>query len=903
MHIRYYLAAILLILLIFLPNIAFFYTEYLWYQDVGALQVYLARYGWGLVLFLLGFGLSFLILYLSLSPVLREPDIATAIPFTRAEKFLYALRQVLKKYYRLFGLSLALLISFIAGLKFAAQWETLLLYLKGPVSGFSVPVYNLDLSFFLFRLPAYLFLTSWLKLVILSAILVVLAIYFVRSLTYTWSTFVQVFYWYRRHLFSLFGLYFLAEAASIYLKTFMVAYSQRGVVYGPGYVDVNYLIPLYRIAALVCLMLSLLLFLAAFKKLKVRKAAFAFAGFLVFYFAGSQILPAAIQNYVVIPNELRLEAPYLKNQIKMTRFAYDLDRFIEKPVNYPERIDPEELTLENPAIANARLWDNRPLYEVFNQLQSIRTYYTFNDIDIDRYVIDGKKTQVAISVRELDVSNLSERAKTWVNLHLKYTHGYGAVVCSVRESTPEGLPVFYLKDIPPQPDNPVFELRQPQIYFGEKTDSYIIVRTKEKEFGYPSGDKNIYERWKGTGGIKLDSYLKKLAFSIRFGTFKILLAREIKDSSVVLYDRNIIKRVKKIAPFLQLDDDPYPVIANGKIYWIIDGYTLSNRVPYSEPYGGGKFNYIRNPVKAVVDAYTGEVKLYVFDPSDPVISAYRKIFPEIFSDREEMPAALRMHVRYPVDLFAVQAEMLTNYHMRDVQVFYNREDRWSVAEELYENEKLPVEPYYVLMPFEIDGSFSGTEFILILPFTPYGKNNLIAWVYVSSDGDHYGKGGIYKFPKGRLIYGPLQVEARINQNPEISKELTLWSQAGSRVIRGNLLVIPLNTGVLYVEPLYLKSEQGSIPELKRVIVADLEKVVMQEDLEKAISVLAGKFPLEEEDGEAQPLKVNLEEIRRFFNRMEEALKKGNLKEFGELYEQLKQLIGVDSGNSTSAATR
>lgn len=900
-HLRYYLAAILLALLVFLPNIAFFYTEYLWYQDVGALQIYLARYGWGLVLFLIGFGLSFLILYLSLKPVIKEPEIAAAIPFTRAEKFLYTLRQVLKKYYRLFGLGLAFLISLVMGLRFAARWETLLLFLKGSPSGVSVPVYDVDLSFFLFKLPAYLFLISWLKLVIVAAIFIVLAIYFVRSLTYTWNTFVQVFYWYRRHLFSLFGLYFLVEAASIYLQVFTLAYSRRGVVHGPGYVDVNYAIPFYRVASIACLLLSLLLVLTAFKKLRVRTAAFTFAAFLVFYIAGSQLVPAAIQNYVVIPNEFKLEAPYLKNQITMTRFAYDLERFNEKSVNYPEKINPEELTLENPAIANVRLWDNRPLFEVFNQLQSIRSYYIFNDIDIDRYLIDGKKTQVAISVRELDVASLAERARTWVNLHLKYTHGYGAVVCSVRESTGEGLPVFYLKDIPPQTDSPVFELRQPQIYFGEKTDNYIIVKTEEKEFGYPSGDKNIYERWEGTGGIKLDSYLKKLAFSVRFGALKIMLAREINDESVILFDRNIKTRVRKIAPFLQFDADPYPVIANGKIYWIIDGYTISSLVPYAEPYGE-KFNYIRNPIKAVVDAYTGEVKLYVFDPSDPIISAYRKIFPEIFSDQEEMPSALKMHVRYPVDLFAVQAEMLANYHMRDVQVFYNREDRWAVAEEIYENEKLPVEPYYVLMPFEINKSPSQTEFILILPFTPYGKNNLIAWIYVSSDGGHYGKGGIYKFPKGRLVYGPLQVEARINQNPEISKELTLWSQAGSRVIRGNLLVIPLNTGVFYVEPLYLKSEQGSIPELKRVIVADLEKIVMEENLGKAISVLTGRVPLEE-GKENQPSMGDLEEIRQLFIQMEEALKKGSLKEFGEIYERLKVLIGLDSGTSTSTAAR
>jgi uncharacterized membrane protein (UPF0182 family) len=896
---RYFLIAALIILLIFLPNIAFFYTEYLWYQDVGALEIYLARYGWSFLLFCVGFTVSFLILYFSLKPVIGEPEIATAIPFTRAEKFLYLLRQTLKKYYRLFGLGLSLFISLIMGFEFAAQWEKFLLYLNSTASRIQVPVFKTDLSFFLFKLPLYLFLASWIRILSGASIFVVLVIYFVRSLTYTWNTFVQVFYWYRRHLFSLLGLYLGAEALNIYLKSFTVAYSQRGVVYGPGYVDVVYVIPFYKLAALAAVLLSLVMFFTAFRQLKIRTASYAVVVFLVIYFVGSKLVPGVIQSYFVAPNELKLEAPYIRNQIKMTRFAYDLDRFKERAVDYPERIDPNELNLINPAVANIRLWDNRPLYEVFNQLQSIRSYYVFNDVDIDRYDIAGEKTQVALSVREFEADNLAERAKTWVNLHLKYTHGYGAVVCSVRATTSEGLPVFYLKDIPPRAIDSVFELKYPQIYFGEKTNNYVIVKTREKEFGYPSGDKNVYESWQGSGGIKLDSYLKKLAFSIRFGALKILLTGEIKDESVILFDRNIVKRVKKIAPFLYFDNDPYPVIANGKIYWIIDAYTISDRVPFSEPYAN-QLNYIRNPVKAVVDAYTGEVRLYIFDASDPIIKTYRKIFPTIFATKKELPDFLKDHVRYPSDLFSIQAAMLTTYHMRDVQVFYNREDRWAIAEELYENEKLPVEPYYVMMPFEINSSTSVPEFILILPFTPYGKNNLIAWVYISSDGEHYGKGGVYKFPKGRLVYGPLQIEARINQDPGISRELTLWGQAGSSVIRGNLLVIPLSTGVIYVEPLYLKAEQGSIPELKRVIAADQEKVVMQENLGKAIAFLAGREAYEEQKPPL-PQGKDLTEIRKLLLQMDEALRKGNFKEFGEIYERLKKLVGFNSSNATQGA--
>jgi uncharacterized membrane protein (UPF0182 family) len=408
---RYFLIAALIILLIFLPNIAFFYTEYLWYQDVGALEIYLARYGWSFLLLCVGFTVSFLILYFSLKPVIGEPEIATAIPFTRAEKFLYLLRQTLKKYYCLFGLGLSLFISLIMGFEFAAQWEKFLLYLNSTASRIQVPVFKTDLSFFLFKLPLYLFLASWIRILLGASIFVVLVIYFVRSLTYTWNTFVQVFYWYRRHLFSLLGLYLAAEALNIYLKSFAVAYSQRGVVYGPGYVDAVYVIPFYKLAALAAVLLSLVMFFTAFRQLKIRTAFYAVVVFLVIYFVGSKLVPGVIQSYFVAPNELKLEAPYIRNQIKMTRFAYDLDRFKERAVDYPERIDPNELNLINPAVANIRLWDNRPLYEVFNQLQSIRSYYVFNDVDIDRYDIAGEKTQVALSVREFEADNLAESAK------------------------------------------------------------------------------------------------------------------------------------------------------------------------------------------------------------------------------------------------------------------------------------------------------------------------------------------------------------------------------------------------------------------------------------------------------------------------------------------------------------
>lgn len=894
---RAVLIVLLIILFVLMPNLAYLYTEYLWFKDLGFTRVFVYRTFASSLLFLIGLIISSLIVYLSLRPVLKEPEHAIAIPLTRLEKFLYVLRTNLKRYSRYISLALGSLIVIIFSLQLASKWEDFFLFFYGVPYGLKVPVFNTDVSFFLFKLPVYRLLIDWLKSLLFSSLLIVVAVYFLRSLTYTWNTFTQLFYWYRRHIFSLAGILFLIESASIYLNSFNLAYSSRGAVFGPGYVDVHFLMPFFKLSAVVSFLLAVLSFLTAFRKLRIKTTAYLLLASFVFYLGGAYLIPSLYQSYVVSPNELKLEKKYIANNIRMTREAYGLNIFKEKSFEINDG-KPKGLDFKNPALENARLWDNQPLYEVFNQVQAIRSYYVFSDIDIDRYIIGGRKTQVAISVRELDTSNLAERAKTWVNLHLKYTHGYGAVVSSVTSSTPEGLPLFYLKDMPPKAADKVFKLEKPQIYFGEKTDNYVIVNTSEAEFGYPSGDKNVYERWQGKNGIKLNTYLRRLAFAIRFGAMKILFSREITDESVMLFDRNIKRRLAKVAPFFLFDPDPYPVIANGKIYWICDGFTISNRFPYSEPYSDA-LNYIRNSVKAVIDAYTGEVSLYIFDEKDPMVKTYANIFPGILKPASKLPEELREHVRYPVGLFEVQAQMLSNYHMEDVQVFYNREDRWAVAEELYEDSRIPVEPYYVLMPFEV-GSTSESEFILILPFTPAGKNNLIAWMYVSSDGKNYGRGGIYKFPKGTLVYGPLQVEARINQDPEISKELTLWSQAGSKVIRGNLLVIPLDTGIIYVEPLYLKAENGSIPELKRVIVADLEKVIMKESLIEALKALKGEAPEEIKEGE-KPQAGEVEKLKSILLEMEASLKAGDLKKFAEAYEKLKQAIGF-KGMETTAGT-
>jgi hypothetical protein len=897
-RLRYILIAILLVLLFSLPAISVIYTEYLWFLDLGYPSAFLLRFYYQALLFLIGFIISASVVFLNLAPTIRDVEKVYAIPISRAERMLYYLRQTVKRYYRFFSIGIGLLISTLFAITISQYWELAVLFYNRVPSEIKVPVYGIDASFFLFTLPFLSKFVNWfLSLLIVSGVFVLVA-YFFRSLTYTWEAFIQLFYWYRTHLFSLLSAISLVLAAKTYLQSFERAYSKFGVVFGPTYVDANYLISFYSICSLAFLLLSLIFLSAVFRWLKVKAAILAAGLILVFYTLGSSLVPGIIQAYVVSPNELRTEVPFIRNHIKLTRIAYDLDRFSIKELGIKNSLSRKEISLSHPALRSVRLWDTIPLLETFNQLQSIRTYYVFNDIDIDRYNLGGEKTQVAISVRELDTSKLADRAKTWINLHLKYTHGYGAVVSYVSTSTEEGLPVLILKDLPPKASFKELELKRPQIYFGEKTENYVIVGTREPEFGYPSGSKNIYEKWEGNKGVKLDSYLKKLAFSLRFGSLKILLSSDITDESRVLFDRHILRRVMKIAPYIAFDNDPYPVVAGGRIYWVIDGYTYSKWFPYSEPYGDG-INYIRNSVKAVVDAYTGETDFYIFDSKDPIIRSYSKIFKDVFKDSSEMPDEIKAHIRYPVDLFTIQIDMMATYHMEDPQVFYNKEDRWAPAEEIYDRDKVRVEPYYVLLPFDPAELEGEPEFILMQPLTPFGKNNLNAWMFISSDGGNYGRGGVYQFPKGELVFGPMQIESRIDQDPEISKELTLWSQAGSQVIRGNLLVLPFSSGVLYIEPLYLKSERGSIPELKRVIVANQDKVVMSESLSKSLSLLLGRKVEEEKQEGAQT--PQLTEIQELIQSMDTALKNGDLKAFGEYYQRLKQLIQETSGETKGKA--
>jgi len=483
-------------------------------------------------------------------------------------------------------------------------------------------------------------------------------------------------------------------------------------------------------------------------------------------------------------------------------------------------------------INNIRLWDHRPLKDTYNQIQSIRLYYDFHDVDVDRYIIDDDYRQVMLSARELSVEKVTGEAQTWVNQRLIYTHGYGLVLSPVNEITTEGLPNLMIKDFPPVG---VFDIEQPQIYFGEETNHYVITNTGTEEFDYPIGEQNAFGHYEGEGGVSLAGFIRRLAYAWQFGDFNILISGQITSESRVLYYRNIRERVNHLAPFLKLDSDPYLVVMDGRLLWIQDAYTITGRYPYSEPFGSG-LNYIRNSVKAVIDAHDGSVTFYVTEPEDALIETYQAIFPELFVPAEQMPESLRVHLRYPEDMFDVQASVYQTYHMRDARVFYNKEDLWAVPREIYADTEQVMEPYYIIMRLPDEEK---EEFLLMLPFTPVNKNNTIGWLAARCDGENYGKLLAYLFPKEHLVYGPSQIENRIQQDTDITEQLALWARGGSRVIRGNLLFIPLGKSQLYVEPVFLQAEAGGLPELKRVIVAAGENIAMEETLEESLAVIFG----------------------------------------------------------------
>ncbi|HJO00031.1 MAG TPA: UPF0182 family protein, partial [Nitrospinaceae bacterium] len=688
-----------------------------------------------------------------------------------------------------------------------------------------------DYSFYLFTLP---FLN--LGKSILWEAFVVLGIgtgiiFFLKQFIYLGPNGIVMQVEARRPLSSLVFYFLILMAMEFHLQRYDLLLEGNGVVTGIGFADYYGQLPILNIMSWLSLAGAGLSFFIATGR-GVKKVVLALTGIGVIYFAGS-FYPRILQNFVVNPNELIKETPFIEHTIAGSLKAYGLDTTESKKLTGAESLNAESIQANSLTIENIRLWDQEPLLDTLGQIQEIRTYYQFNSVDNDRYTIDGKYRQILLSPRELQSENLPNR--TWINEHLTFTHGYGVSLSPVNQITPQGMPVLFIKDIPPQ-SNVDLKVEQPEIYFGELSNDHVFVNTGTKEFDYPEGEKNVYKNYEGSGGFPVDSFIRKLLLAARFKTLKILFSQDINSESRVLMYRNITERVLQVVPFLRLDSDPYLVVTEGKMKWVYDAYTVSDQFPYSQtiPRFG---NYVRNSVKIVIDAYEGSMQFYIADPNDPIILTWKNIFPELFKDLSEMPEDLRSHIRYPSDLFTIQAFIYATYHMKTPQVFYNKEDQWEIPE--IDNKMM--EPYYTIM--KLPGN-TKEEYILMLPFTPRGKSNLSAWMVAQSDGENYGQLVTYTFPKQKLIYGPNQIVARINQDAEVSRQISLWDQRGSKVIQGTMLVIPIEESLIYVRPLYLKADAGKIPELKRVIVGYEDRIAMESTLEKALAKIFGENALE-----------------------------------------------------------
>jgi uncharacterized membrane protein (UPF0182 family) len=707
--------------------------------------------------------------------------------------------------------------------------------------GLRDPIFGLDVGFYVFQLPFWHFLVSWLLGLTAVALIGSGFIYLAAGQLKSRRA--------ATHLSVLGAIFLAGKAVDFQFQRFTLLASSRGVVFGAGYTDIHARVPVLHlltgIFALGALLLILNIFVRRWRWLLIG------GGIGLALAVLGPLYPRLVQRFTVQPNELAVERPYIEHNIRFTRYAYNLEDVQEFSYQITGSLSADKLAANADILDNVRLWDWRPLRTTYEQLQEIRTYYTFADVDIDRYTLDGHLREVTLAVRELDIEQLREDARTWINQHLIYTHGYGLCLSPVAQVSREGLPNLLVRDIPPQSDNASLALTRPEIYFGERTTNYAIVNTTEDEFDYPSGDQNVYTRYQGSDGVPLGGLLRRMAFAYRFNSTPLLISQAIGRDSRILFRRSLTERAETLAPMLWFDDDPYPVIVDGRIIWIYDAYTWSSRFPYSVPgWNDGPawgLNYIRNSVKATIDAYSGETTFYVVDPSDPLIQTYQAIFPDLFTPLDRMPSALRDHWRYPERMFRIQADIYAAYHMQDARVFYNQEDLWQTPTEIRESGETVMSPYYVIVrlagpPSNSNQDKAEAEFMMIRPYVPAGKQNMIAWLYADSDGPDYGQLGVYKFSKEAVVYGPMQVEARIDQDPFISQQLTLWNQRGSSVIRGNLLVIPLDGTLLYIEPLYLQAESGQLPELKRVLVAHGNRVAMAEDLETGLAQVLSEAP-------------------------------------------------------------
>ncbi len=876
------------------------YVDSLWFDSVGYSQVFSTILGSRFAFWLAGFLISFAVLGFNFFLASRRSRRSSGRYWVKQE-WVYMFREKTDTLLWLIVVG----VSVFIGLVIQTQWTMFLKYYYQAPAQASDPVFGRNISFYFFSLPALEFAVYYGMALIALGIIIGALTYLIHGhLGYVGNK-LQFTTGARVHLSILVGIGFLMAGVHFWLKRFELLFNQQKSFFGAGYADLHAWLPAYWILVGLCVITGVLFFLSTITK-TLRFVIVTSVGFLIVYLL-TNVYPSVIQTFVVEPNELEKESPYIAYNIQGTLEAYNLDKVEVRDFTPKDQLDTKGLEQNRATLRNIRLWDWRPLKDAYEQLQSIRPYYEFTDVDLDRYVINGNYRQVMISARELNFNRIPEQARTWINQYFQYTHGYGVCMSPVNEVTEEGLPEFFVNDIPPRSGAGI-KITRPEIYFGEETNYPVFVRTTMKEFDYPMGDQNAFTTYEADRGLAISGFFRRLLFAWQLRSFQILFTQNFTPESRVLLYRNVAERVSKIAPFLTYEDDPYITVVDGKLYWMLDAYTLTRLYPYSEPFQG-KFNYIRNSVKVTIDAYTGDVHFYVADPHDPIINVYQRIFPGVFKPLSEMPAGLRSHVRYPDGLFNIQRQMYRTYHMRDPRVFYNKEDLWEIPTEIYRDNEQVMESYYMIMSLP---ESKKEEFLLLIPFTPKNKNNMIAWMAALSDGDNYGRLVLYQFPKQELTYGPMQIEARIDQDPNISQLITLWSQKGSQVIRGNLLVIPVNNSLLYVEPLYLQAEKSKIPELTRIIASYGNRVVLEETLQAALEKVVGATALAdiaptapEAEGPldaASPAAGKQDLLRQavqYYEAGQKALKQGDWATYGEeqrkLGEVLRQLAGGGQG--------
>ena len=878
-----------LILLAFVGGISI-YTDWLWFTEIGFQKIFTTIWSTrllaGLIAGITVFGIAYLNLFIC-EKLTKEKKVHKRL---RPEPLVIGEDRIerpidIDVFIKKFAVPVLLVIAVMAGFFAAGQWQTILQYIYQTPFGINDPIFSKDVSYYIFSLPFFQLLLSLGLLVIIVSVLSSAirhyfkgAISFQRgSLTFDRSATI--------HLSLLLALGFGLAALKIYFVRIPgLLYSTTGPLFGASYASIYAQLPFLKILFVISILASLAILLGSL--LSERKARTIVVSAFILYFGASIIggflYPLVLEQLVVKPNELVKETPFIKHHIAATQKAWGIDTIEERDVSGETELTYEDIQNNPLTIKNIRLWDREPLLNTFGQIQEIRTYYDFISVDNDRYQLGEEYRQVMLSTRELNAESLPSR--TFINERLTFTHGMGLTLGPVNEVTQEGLPVLWIKDLPPVSSIPSLTITRPEIYFGELSNDYVIVKTKAKEFNYPSGEENIFSTYEGTGGVVLSSVLRKALLAWQLKSAKIILSNDITSESRILYFRNIHDRVRKALPFLRFDSDPYIVIADGRLKWIYDAYTTSNRYPYSQPVQGGT-NYMRNSVKVVIDAYDGSLQAYVAYPEDPLIKTFSKMFPGIFKDIQKLPVELKGHIRYPQDLFAYQTAMYATYHMDQPQIFYNKEDQWEIPAI---TEKEPIMRHLIM---KLLGE-KEEEFILMIPFTPRKKNNLASWMVARSDGEHYGKLIVYRFPKQSLVFGPQQIMNRINQDPEISQQLSLWDQGGSQVIRGNLLVIPIEESLIYVQPLYLKATGGKIPELKRVIVAYKNKIAMEETLDEALAAIFGRSPPKQEIREkiAVDEKNLIKQAKEHYDRAQQALRDADWARYGEELQRLGEVL-------------